>query len=203
MLYKQAVNPKLLELLNNLMQIDVFKDFNLVGGTSLALQIGHRISVDVDLFGVCEINDIEFSEKLSRLGTVQLIKKSKNIVIYNINGIKVDFVNYNYKLLEQPKTLENIRLVSLKDIGAMKLNAISGRGSKKDFIDLYFLLNFFSLDELLHYYNEKYQDGSEFLVLKSLQYFEDAENDEFPKMLIPIAWQDLKTKISNEAKRIT
>ena len=203
MLYKQAVNPKLLELLNNLMEIDVFKDFNLVGGTSLALQIGHRISVDIDLFGVYKINEIEFNEELSRLGTVQLIKKSKNIVIYNINGIKVDFVNYNYKLLEQPKTLENIRLVSLKDIGAMKLNAISGRGSKKDFIDLYFLLNFFSLDELLHYYNEKYQDGSEFLVLKSLQYFEDAENDEFPKMLIPIAWKDLKTKISNEAKRIT
>lgn len=203
MLYKQAVYPKLLELLNNLMQIDIFKNFNLVGGTSLALQIGHRISVDIDLFGISEINEIEFNQALSPLGSVNLVKKSKNILIYNLNGIKVDFVNYTYKLLENAKTVENIRLASLKDIGAMKLNAISGRGSKKDFIDLYFLLNYFSLYELVDYYNEKYFDGSEFLVLKSLQYFEDAENEEFPEMLIPVDWENIKAKIANEAKRIT
>ena len=203
MLHKQAVNPKLLELLINLMQIDIFKNFNLVRGTSLALQIGHRVSVDIDLFGVSEINEIEFNQALSPLGSVNLVKKSKNILIYNLNGIKVDFVNYTYKLLENPITVENIRLASLKDIGAMKLNAISGRGSKKDFIDLYFLLNYFSLHELLDYYNEKYPDGSEFLVLKSLQYFEDAENEEFPEMLIPVDWENIKVKIANEAKRIT
>lgn len=203
MLYKQAVNPKLLELLDNLMQIDIFKDFNLVGGTSLALQIGHRISVDIDLFGISEINEIEFNQALSTLGPVNLVKKSKNILIYNINSIKVDFVNYTYKLLENPKTVESIRLASIKDIGAMKLNAISGRGSKKDFIDLYFLLNYFSLHELLDYYNEKYPDGSEFLVLKSLQYFEDAENEEFPEMIIPVDWAKIKVKIAYEAKKIT
>ncbi len=202
MLHKQAVSPKLLELISNLMQVEAFKDFNLVGGTSLALQIGHRLSIDIDLFGVSEINEIEFNEELSQLGTIHLLKKSKNILIYNVDGIKVDFVNYKYPLLENPKTINSIRMVSLKDIGAMKLNAISGRGSRKDFIDLYFLLNYFSLRELLDFYNEKYADGSEFLVIKSLQYFEDAESEELPEMIIPFVWEELKTKIRNEANKL-
>ncbi len=202
MLHKQAVSPKLLELINNLMQIESFKNFNLVGGTSLALQIGHRISIDIDLFGISEIDDIEFNEELSRLGSIQLLKKSKNILIYSVDGIKVDFVNYKYPLLESLKTANSIRMTSLKDIGAMKLNAISGRGSRKDFIDLYFLLNYFSLRELLNFYNKKYVDGAEFLVIKSLQYFEDAENEDFPEMIIPIVWEDLKIKILTEANKL-
>lgn len=202
MLHKQTVSPKLLELIEILMQIEAFSDFNLVGGTALALQIGHRVSIDIDLFGTSEINEIEFNEELSQLGKIHLIKKSKNILIYNINGIKVDFVNYNYPLLERPLKVDNIRLASLKDIGAMKLNAISGRGSRKDFIDLYFLLNFFSLDEILNFYNEKYIDGSEFLVLKSLQYFDDAENEDFPAMSQQISWEAVKTRIIKEAKGI-
>jgi hypothetical protein len=202
MLHKQAVSPKLLELISNLMQVEAFNNFNLVGGTSLALQIGHRLSIDIDLFGASEINEIEFNEELSQLGTIHLLKKSKNILIYNLDGIKVDFVNYKYPLLEYPKTINSIRMVSLKDIGAMKLNAISGRGSRKDFIDLYFLLNYFSLRELLDFYNEKYADGSEFLVIKSLQYFEDAESEEFPEMIMPVGWEELKTKIRNEANKL-
>lgn len=202
MLHKQAVSPKLLELINKLMQVEAFQNFNLVGGTSLALQIGHRISIDIDLFGNSEINEIDFNEELSKLGKSQLLKKSKNILIYNVEGIKVDFVNYKYPLLENFDTLETIRMVSLRDIGAMKLNAISGRGSRKDFIDLYFLMEHFSLSELLKFYKEKYDDGSEFLVLKSLQYFEDAETEDFPEMIIPIVWEDLKTKILNEAKKL-
>jgi len=202
MLYKQAVSTKLLELLNALMERKFFNNFYLVGGTSLALQIGHRLSVDINLFGLNEINKIEFKEALSKIGSAQLIKKSKNILIYDINGVKVDFVNYNHYLLEAPITVENIRLASLKDIGAMKLNAISGRGSKKDFIDVYFLLKHFSLNQLLTFYNKKYPDGSEFLVLKSLQYFDDAEKEEFPKMMLPISWDDLKTKIFQETAKL-
>ncbi len=84
----------------------------------------------------------------------------------------------------------------------LKLNAISGRGSRKDFIDLYFLLSYFSLRELLNFYNEKYSDGAEFLVIKSLQYFEDAENEDFPEMIIPIVWEELKIKILTEANKL-
>lgn len=202
MLYKQSVKPELLGLIENLMKIEAFKNFNLVGGTSLALQIGHRISVDIDLFGNSEIDELEFNEELSRLGTIQILKKSKNIIIYSINGIKTDFVNYQYPLLENVKTIDSIRLVSQKDIAAMKLNAISGRGSRKDFIDLYFLLKQYSLTELLSFYNEKYADGSVFLVLKSLNYFDDAESEEFPQMIETVNWEKVKNKIISESKKI-
>ncbi|SRX52877.1 nucleotidyl transferase AbiEii/AbiGii toxin family protein [Aequorivita sp. CIP111184] len=202
MLYTQNVDAKLLELLDGLMQSDTFKGFNLVGGTALALQIGHRLSVDIDLFGNSEINEIEFAQELSLFGKTIVLKKSKNIIIYTVNGIKIDFVNYNYPLLKKTETVDSIRLASLEDIAAMKLNAISGRGSKKDFIDLYFLLKNFSLKEMIDFYAKKYEDGSSFLVIKSLTYFEDAEKDEMPIMTKPITWANIKDSILREATKL-
>jgi predicted nucleotidyltransferase component of viral defense system len=195
MLQTQTVEPKLLELLKKIMSEAVFKDFNLVGGTSLALQIGHRFSIDIDLFGAAEIDAVEFTHALSKMGTVMTIKRSNNIIIFSVDGIKVDFVNYNYPLLEKISVVENIRLVSDKDIVAMKLNAIAGRGSRKDFVDLYFLLQKYSLKEMLSFYNQKYNDGSEFMVIKSLNYFEDAEKEAMPIMHKEIDWENIKKTI--------
>lgn len=202
MLYKQNVNARLLELLKGLMKSEIFKGFDLVGGTALALQIGHRLSVDIDMFGNSEINELEFNRELSRFGNPLVLKKSKNIIVYSVNGIKVDFVNYHYPLLKKTKKVDSIRLLSLEDIAAMKLNAISGRGSKKDFIDLYFLLKTFSLKEMIGLYNEKYEDGSQFLVLKSLAYFEDAEKEGMPIMTKPLNWEDVKNTILRETVKL-
>lgn len=202
MLYKQNVNAKLLELLESLMRSETFKGFNLVGGTALALQIGHRISIDIDLFGDSEINELEFTAELSQLGNPIALKRSKNIIIYTINDIKVDFVNYRYPLLKKVKTIDSIRLASLEDIAAMKLNAISGRGSKKDFIDLYFLLKTFSLKKMMDFYSEKYKDGSTFLVLKSLTYFIDADKEEMPVMTEKLEWETVKKEIYQEVNKL-
>lgn len=202
MLQTQTIRPELLELLKKIMSSELFKNFNLVGGTSLALQFGHRFSIDIDMFGNSEIDEFEFIEELSNFGTVVVLKKSKNIIILSIDGIKVDFVNYKYPLLEELIIEENIRLVSDKDIAAMKLNAIAGRGSRKDFIDLYFLLKKYSLKELLDFYKKKYLDGSEFMVLKSLTYFEDAENEEIPIMFEPIDWNKIKQTIIAEEQKL-
>lgn len=125
MLHRKAVNTELLELLNELMTHEMFNNFLLVGGTGLALQIGHRRSIDLDLFGKSELDEYEFTAFLNNLGRVQVLKKSKNILIYSVNGIKVDFVNYSYPWLKTPLVSENIRIASREDIGAMKLNAIS------------------------------------------------------------------------------
>jgi hypothetical protein len=200
MLYQQTVSPKLLEILTALMSNPYFGEFYLVGGTSLALQIGHRESVDIDLFGHKELEELEVSDFLSNLGKVQILKRSRNILIYTIDGIKVDLVNYRHPWLYPSLNLENLRLADQRDIAAMKLNAISGRGSKKDFIDLHFLLNKYSLSDMIGYYNKKFIDGSEFLVLKSLTYFEDADLDETPKMLFPIEWEEVKRAILREVK---
>lgn len=113
--------------------------------------------------------------------------------------MKIDFVTYNYSLLQPIQNIERIRLVSLRDIAAMKLNAIAGRGSKKDFIDLFFLLKQFSLSEMLGFYNDKYIDGSEFMVRKSIGYFEDADREETPVIYDNITWVEMKKYISKQS----
>ncbi len=195
MLQRQSVSDELLELLNAIMKESIFDSFVLVGGTSLALQFGHRISIDLDFFGHQEIEEDLFLSKLSNLGKVQVIKKSANILICSVNGIKVDFVNYSYPWIEDFVLEDSFRLASVKDIAAMKLNAIAGRGSKKDFIDLYFILKQFSLKQIFEFYREKYSDGSEFMVLKSLSYFDDADQEETPIILQSISWEDVKQEI--------
>lgn len=202
MLQTQTVVPELMELLKKIMSEKLFSDFNLVGGTSLALQMGHRNSIDIDLFGNSEINSQTFIEKLSEFGDVKVAQSTKNILITKINEVKVDFVNYKYPLLKECLLIENIRMVSKKDIAAMKLNAIAGRGSKKDFIDLYFLLNHFSLEEILSFYEKKYIDGSVFMVQKSLTYFEDADYQQQPKMFLEFDWEICKQKIIAELLKI-
>ena len=171
MLQTQTIVPELLELLKKIMNENLFQDYFLVGGTSLSLQLGHRNSIDIDLFGNAEINQPVFVEKLKEFGEVIISQSTKNILITEVNGIKVDFVNYKYPLLTSPILIENIRMLSTTDIAAMKLNAIAGRGSKKDFIDLFFLLDQFSMRQMLDFYNSKFSDGSEFMVTKSLSYF--------------------------------
>jgi predicted nucleotidyltransferase component of viral defense system len=172
-----------------------FNDFVLVGGTALALQIGHRISVDIDLFGKCEIEESEFVEILENYGHVNILKKSKNILICSIDAIKIDFVNYRYPLIKDFTTIDSIRLASKEDIAAMKLNAIAGRGSKKDFIDLYYLLKIFTLEQMIEFYLQKFPDGSEFMVRKSLSYFEDADNETSPIIFENISWEEIKKSI--------
>jgi len=202
MLQTQTVVPDLLELLKELMNENLFSDFNLVGGTSLALQMGHRNSIDIDLFGDSEINPELFIEILTSFGDVTVTQSSKNILITKINDIKVDFVNYKYPLLNDYLVVDNIRMLSMKDIAAMKLNAIAGRGSKKDFVDLFFLLEEFSMEEILQFYKQKYADGSLFMVQKSLTYFEDANPQLEPKMFKNFDWEICKQKILEEVSKL-
>lgn len=203
MLQTQTVVPELMELLKEIMNEELFRDFYLVGGTSLSLQMGHRNSIDIDLFGNCEINQNEFIEKLKEYGEVIVTQSTKNILITEVNGIKVDFVNYKYPLLSEPIIDDKIRMLSKTDISAMKLNAIAGRGSKKDFIDLYFLLNEFTLKQIIAFYLQKYSDGSEFMVQKSLTYFEDADEQLNPKMLHKsFNWETCKQKLIQEVLKL-
>ena len=201
MLQTQTVSPELLELLKLLMTVPEISELRLVGGTSLALQMGHRISIDIDLFGKTELNELEITALLKNFGTATILSKSKNILIYTVNGVKIDFVNYSYNWIDEEIIIDNVRLASKKDIAAMKLNAIAGRGSKKDFIDLHFLLKEFSLKQMMTFYLAKYPEGSDFLVLKSLCYFEDADKEITPKILVPCDWNEIKTGIASEVSK--
>jgi hypothetical protein len=177
------------------MQINELKSMRLVGGTSLALQIGHRKSIDIDMFGILEADEFEIDKIINKTGSTTLIKNTQNIKVYLLDGIKVDLVNYHYPWLEEKIEKDNLRLVGIQDIAAMKLAEITGRGTKKDFIDLMFLLEIYSLEEMLCFYKLKYKDASEMLLLKSLSYFDDADTEEAPQMLKPMKWGKVKDTI--------
>jgi hypothetical protein len=196
MLQTKTVSTELLGLLKALMDIEEFQTLRLVGGTSLALQIGHRNSIDIDLFGRFDTSDeFTLTEILSRFGNTKFLSGSKSIKVYLINGVKVDIVNYPYEWIDEVIIEDNIRLASQKDIAAMKIAAITQRGSRKDFIDLYFLLQKYSLQEIFNFYETKITDCNTWLALRSLSYFEDAEQQPMPKMYIDVSWEDVKNTV--------
>ncbi len=197
MLHYKTIKPETLGILKKIQQIEELSNLRLVGGTALALQIGHRISVDIDLFGTIKADNIAVSQELKKIGKLTIIQNSKNINIYLINNIKVDIVNYPYPWLENIRLEDDILLANLKDIAAMKISAITGRGTKKDFIDLYFLLKHYTLKEILDFYVQKYDDASIFMALKSLSYFIDADEDEQPEMIKHADWNEVKNQIVN------
>ncbi len=175
MLQYQTVDPGTPELLRTLQKISEFSKLRLVGGTSLALQTGHRKSVDIDLFGKIDFENYNILPELKKIGKLVILKQSKNINIFLIDGIKVDFVNDIYDRIDKPVNEDGLILATKKDLAAMKLAAVTERGNKKDFIDICFLSVVFSLKKMPDFYLKKYPDGSQFLVLKSLTYFNDAE----------------------------
>ena len=191
----QTIEPGTLQLLKQLQELPLLKASRLVGGTALALQLGHRKSVDLDLFGGIDASSEEIREALSMSHSITVVKESRNINIYLIDGIKVDFVNYKYAWIDKAVEEDTVILAGIKDIAAMKIAAVVGRGTKKDFIDIYFLLRQYSLQEILQLYLQKYPDGSLFIALKSLSYFEDAEPDPMPVMFEKVNWEDVKARI--------
>lgn len=202
MLHTATVHTDTLSLLKEIMSIEGLSGFSLAGGTALALHIGHRISYDLDFFGSPE-NDLDNLTSLLNPGFVfQEMHRTQNILILDINGVKVDFVRYNYPLIGNSKTEEGIRLLSVEDIAAMKLDAVKGRGRKRDFYDLFFLLERFELESLLDFHIRKYQQDTRFLILKSLTYFEDAENDG-PVNLIDKGpnWNEVKQVITQHVSQ--
>ena len=196
MLYYETIHPDTLELLKKIQSLEIFADTRLVGGTALALQIGHRKSIDLDFFGNMNSSLEEISLELSEFANANPLSSSKAMRFLIVNGVKVDIVNYPYGWIDDPVIEDGITLAGVKDIAAMKLSAITNRGTKKDFIDLYFLLKIFSFNELIVFYLKKYSDAQLFTVLKSLTYFEDAEMDPLPVMTETVTWDEIKDKNS-------
>lgn len=203
MLSYETIEPRTLDLLKVLMQEPAFADMRLVGGTALALQYGHRQSIDLDFFGDFRCEQEETQEILSKYGKVEVLKETQRIRIYSVDGIKVDFVYYScYPWLAEVVLEDGIRLASTNDIAAMKINAIEGRGTRKDFVDIYFLLQHYSLKEILEFYKAKYPNYSDFRALMSLTYFEDAEVQPMPKMFDSTTWSDMQNVIISKVREL-
>lgn len=139
---------------------------------------------------------MDLQEALQTVGTLTTLKDSKNIHIYSLNGVKIDIVNYTYSWLDDAIIKNDIRLASTKDIAAMKVAAIIGRGTMKDFVDIYYLLKKkYSMMDILNFYTQKYPDCSYFMAMKSLAYFDDADLDIMPYMFADITWDEIKEYI--------
>ncbi len=204
MLHRETVEQGTLDLLIQLMSLNILKPFNLAGGTSLALQLGHRRSTDLDFFGDCDFNPDQMLTELSKYGEIQVVNHNEIVLQVLVNKIKIDIVNYKYKILEAPKTIDGIRLLSFKDISAMKLSAIGGRAKKRDFIDLYFLLKYYSLREMALFCEQKFPHTNLYHTYRSLSYFDEVEKDMEPVILLgdQVSWDKVKQTILREAQKI-
>lgn len=174
MLRKETVTPETLDLIKRLFQDVALRDFVLVGGTALSLQVGHRISIDIDLFSDKPFNASDLASHLVDNYRAENVKTLKNGVFCFIEDIKVDVISHQYPWIKTPIVDDGVRMVSLEDIGAMKLHAIVQSGSRlKDFIDVYVLLERLSFDELFRCYEKKYPDTNKQVVQSALLYHED------------------------------
>ncbi len=192
------------ELLELLLKQDWLKSFYLVGGTALALQIGHRQSLDFDFLIERNFKVKEIIGYLKGLGKFELFDETEDTINGLLNNVNISFLKYEYPLIKNPHKYINLIISDMLDIALMKLNAISGRGSRKDFIDMFFLLNIFSLSELFKEYENKYsvEISNNYHLLKSLVYFEDAEKQPMPKMIKNVQWSEVKDTIIHKVKEI-
>lgn len=199
MLYKETINESALELLVRMMSDSKLDNFILAGGTALSLQIGHRVSIDLDLFSNESINENNLSEHLQSNYKLELDFISKNTIKGEINGIKIDCIAHQYPWIDKFIFEENIRLASFKDIAAMKLNAIVDNGTRiKDYIDIAYLSTKLSLNEMLESYEIKYKTNA-IIPLKAITYYEDINFNEPLQMLNDKAfnWELIKIRLQD------
>ena len=149
MLHYETISPGTLELLRKIQSLEMFKDARLAGGTALALQLGHRKSIDLDFFGHVDASLQEIVLELSEFATAAPLSESRMMRFLIVDGVKVDVVNYPYSWIDCTIIEDGVTLAGIKDIAAMKVSAITNRGTKKDFVDFYFLLKYFSFGDLI------------------------------------------------------
>jgi hypothetical protein len=191
-------------LLEKMAKEEWISSFYLAGGTALALQIGHRQSIDFDFFTEFDFPNDKIIENLLRLGNFNLFSEERNTLHGELNNIKISFLGYKYPLLRPPDNFYSLKIACVFDIAMMKLSAISGGGTKKDFIDLYYILRSYTIEMLISEYHNKFGTSvsNGYHLLKSMAYFDDAENDPMPIMKEKIDWNEIKKHIIEEENKI-
>ena len=192
MLHTNTVTGEVLRLIRTIQEKSYLKEFYLVGETGLALQIGHRKSDEMDFFTHNDFDNSRVLEKLEEDFGFQADQLERNTIKGTVHGIKIDLLSHKYTLLDQIQNLEEIRIASVRDIAAMKVNVVSNDGTRiKDFIDIYFLLETYSLEDILTFFSKKYALRNPLHALKSLTYFEEVNLSDWPDIIIndKITWK--------------
>lgn len=199
MLYTETIEGGTLELLRNLQSEVLLSSFNLVGGTSLALRMGHRKSVDLDLFTKDDFDLQELRELLVNKYDFQVSYEKGKTLKGFINNVKIDLIKYDYPQVCSVETIEGIRFESIPDVIAMKLSAICDNGSRmKDFIDIAFLSSKYSFDDMLKFYSTKFPASNQMMLAKALVYFADIDfNEDIVMLKYDFNWDKIAKRLND------
>jgi predicted nucleotidyltransferase component of viral defense system len=230
-MFEQALSKDAKKSLAVLGKSGLLKNAYMAGGTALALQMGHRVSVDFDFFTPEEFNGNILIQRIKKLiPDFELERMEWGTILGRIKKIRFSLFFYSYPLLFKTRDFSGIKIANIKDIAAMKIAAIADRGTKRDFIDLYFIIGreeemktrfsfppnepikrsiaekkkTLSLREILELYDKKFKllKQNKMHILKSLCYFDDAEKSKMPKMIKDVSWKEVKEKIKTEVKKM-
>ncbi|MDO8474133.1 MAG: nucleotidyl transferase AbiEii/AbiGii toxin family protein [bacterium] len=199
-MYKQTLGENTERVLEKIAMSGVLGQFYLAGGTALALLLGHRKSEDLDWFSAKPFSNGTIKKKLSESGMFQLTGEEEGTIHGVLDEVKISFLRYDYEMLFPFVRFESVNVAEERDIAAMKIDALSSRGSRKDFVDIYFLLQKYTLSELIGFFEKKYKNiqFNKLHILKSLVFFDDAELEPMPIMMQVVSWEEIKRKIQGE-----
>lgn len=204
MLHLETVESDTFSLLEDLLSMPELKDFSLVGGTALSLLYGHRISVDLDLFSNSKFENSVIVEALAKKFKKHFLLEQKPPqfgIFCFIKDVKIDLVRHPFEILNPPSVIQKIRMFSVEDIIAMKVQAVLGRGKKKDFWDISELLKHYSVQNFIDFHTNKYSRQNLLIsVPQALTYFSDADESEDPISLKGQTWESVKSEIQKKVR---
>lgn len=204
-MFTNTVSADTLRGIRALGESRVMEKAYLAGGTALALQLGHRISLDLDFFTQEPFEELTVANRLKDLGKFEQDTINWRTVMGTFEGAKFSLFYYEYPLVDEMVEYEGIQMVQPPDISAMKLLAISDRGARRDFVDLYWMRNLFSLEQVFAWYGVKYGrlEERKYHLLRGLQYFEDAEKQDMPVMFKQVDWGEVRQYFEDEVARLS
>lgn len=205
--YWQTISPPMHQLLRLLGQASLLRDFYLAGGTALALRLGHRYSIDLDFFSTTN-----WVERPTRRIIVDMLSALQVQVLEDVDGnlllraldVHIGFFGYGHPLLASTDDVEGVAVASITDIGLMKLDALISRGSRKDFYDLYMIMQTIPLPDLLALGRAKYPYARDFelMAVESLVFFENADRDLQPQLLLDLPWAAVRDFFTEQARQL-
>ena len=202
--HHEVIDPAVEETLNALQARSLLDGFYLAGGTGLALHLGHRRSQDLDFFRQAPFSEEQWLQQLQTLPGFSLVSRDRQTLHVTVSAVKVTFLGYVYPVLFPLAPFVGVPVADPNDIACMKISAITSRGSKRDFVDLFAAAQQEGLKLMLALFERKFAAAnySAVHVLKSLTYFDDADGEPMPDMIVPMSWEDIKRFFREQVPRL-
>ena len=203
--HKEAIAPEVERVLEQLGSLDAVTPFYLAGGTALALYFGHRRSVDLDFFSAESFHEDQLLASLQSATRLAVVAKDHRTLHVHVDEVKVSFLGYPYPMLFPVMRLAGVTIADPRDVACMKVSALAGRGTRRDFFDVYVAATQYGLNDVLSLFQQKYAAANYNMihVLKSLTFFADAEREPIPDLLIPVTWEHVTQFFRHEVPRLT